>query len=95
MRAARARSAALSRLCDFAQSSGASARGASFSAALNPDTASAMTGDVLRRLALLQQDLGARDRLPPFLVATHFSARISAKVSFAVSKASRISGTPT
>ena len=52
-------------------------------------------GDVLRRLALGQQDLGLRDRLAPGFVATHFSARISAKVSFAVSSASRISGTPT
>ena len=43
MRAPNARNAALNRLCVFAQSSGTSARGANLSAALKPDTASAMT----------------------------------------------------
>ncbi len=55
--------------------------------------------DVLVGLAFRQQDLGLGDRLPPRLAgsrsAHHFSARISAKVSLATSRDSRINGTPT
>ena len=95
MRAPSARSAAERRLCVFAQSSGASARGRELQCGIEARDRIGDAGDVLGRLALGQQHLGLGDRLAPGFVRTHFSARISAKVSFATSSDSRISGTPT
>ena len=52
-------------------------------------------GDLLYRQRIGELEFGLRHRLTPCFAGGHFSARISAKVSFAVSSASRISGTPT